>query len=85
MPEAAAPVMLVVKPLVPLGLIVWFWRGGAYPELRGVRLQAGGLLLVLPLSALRGRRRALLVARQLFVQLGRLAGLAGHGVEREGR
>jgi CAAX prenyl protease-like protein len=34
LPEVTAGPMLFVKPLVPLLLIVWFWRGGSYAELR---------------------------------------------------
>jgi len=40
MPEATAGVMLFVKPAVPLGLMLWFFARGAYPELRASRLDA---------------------------------------------
>jgi CAAX prenyl protease-like protein len=36
--------MLFIKPAVPLGLIVYYWRAGAYPELRGEGLDAKGAL-----------------------------------------
>ena len=38
MPDAAAPLMLFVKPAVPLVLLAWFFARGAYPELRASRL-----------------------------------------------
>ena len=46
LPDALDPVVLVVQPLVTLGLVAWFWRGGAYPECRGEGARiglAGGL------------------------------------------
>jgi membrane protease YdiL (CAAX protease family) len=55
LPESAAPVMLFVKPGVPAALMLYFWRGGAYPELRGFRfLSLGALLDVLLGIALAG-------------------------------
>ncbi|MBW2386383.1 MAG: CPBP family intramembrane metalloprotease [Deltaproteobacteria bacterium] len=44
-PEAAVPLMHFVKPAVPVALLVYFWRRGAYAELRRIRLTAGGALL----------------------------------------
>ena len=37
LPDAAAPIMLIVKPGVTAALIGYFWWRGAYPELRGFR------------------------------------------------
>jgi CAAX prenyl protease-like protein len=37
LPEAAAPAMLFLKPGVTAAVLVYFWRRGAYPELRGYR------------------------------------------------
>ena len=42
MPESLAGVMLFVKPAVPLGLLIWFWSRGAYPELRSGRPSLAG-------------------------------------------
>jgi uncharacterized protein len=39
LPEAAQPWMLLAKPLIPLGLILWFGWSGEYPELRAIRLR----------------------------------------------
>jgi CAAX prenyl protease-like protein len=46
LPNAADPFVLVIKPCITLGLIIWFWRQGAYPECRGEGARiglAGGL------------------------------------------
>jgi len=42
LPEAFFLPMLILKPALPLGLMVHFWRRGAYPELRAVRLAPAG-------------------------------------------
>jgi CAAX prenyl protease-like protein len=39
-PDAVQPALLVVKPLVPIVLLIYFWRCGEYPELRGKRWDA---------------------------------------------
>jgi len=44
LPEALALPMLVLKPALPLLLILYFWRRGEYPELRGARLGLSGAL-----------------------------------------
>ena len=44
-PEAGAAVMLFVKPALPVLAIAYYWRRGAYPELRRARLDAGGASL----------------------------------------
>ena len=41
-PAGTGLFMLAVKPAVPLGLIAWYWRKGAYPELRGALAGLGG-------------------------------------------
>ncbi|MGH0037013.1 MAG: CPBP family glutamic-type intramembrane protease [Myxococcota bacterium] len=46
-PESAAGFMLFFKPAVPALLLLWFWRQGAYRELRGYRLGGGTALDVL--------------------------------------
>ena len=43
------------------------------------------MLCVLPVAALGGRRQALIAARKLCVQLGRIGAFAGRQLEREGR
>ncbi len=35
LPDVADPYVLAAKPAIVLALIFWFWREGAYPELRG--------------------------------------------------
>jgi CAAX prenyl protease-like protein len=45
MPEATEPYMLGIKPLVPAGLLFYFWSQGRYPELRNIRFQPGWRLL----------------------------------------
>lgn len=56
MPESGAAVMLFVKPALPLLAIAYYWRRGAYPELRRGGLSAGGasldVLLGIALAAL---------------------------------
>ena len=50
LPDGADPFVLLIKPVLTLALILWFWTKGAYPELRGsdARLDfAGGLQDVL--------------------------------------
>ena len=42
LPEQWAPALLFIKPMAPLGLILYFWRKGAYPELRGSGLTLPG-------------------------------------------
>ena len=42
LPPGSEPLMLFMKPLVPLLAIAYHWRKGAYPELRGARLDASG-------------------------------------------
>jgi CAAX prenyl protease-like protein len=37
LPDAVQPALLVIKPLVPVILLIWFLRRGEYPELRGQR------------------------------------------------
>ncbi len=44
LPEELAPVMLLLKPAVPLALLVYFWRRGRYPELSRSRVDAAGTL-----------------------------------------
>ncbi len=44
LPESAQPAMLIVKPGVTAGLLCYFWRAGAYPELRGFRWRSPWLL-----------------------------------------
>jgi len=55
LPETLSPLMLFVKPAAPGGLMIWFWRKGAYPELRGFcfrsRLVVLDVLLGLALAA----------------------------------
>jgi CAAX prenyl protease-like protein len=41
LPEAADPFVLLFKPAITLGLILWFWSKGSYPELRGERAHIG--------------------------------------------
>jgi len=41
-PAGTGLLMLALKPAVPIGLVVWFWRKGAYPELRGSVAGLGG-------------------------------------------
>jgi CAAX prenyl protease-like protein len=43
-PETAAGFMLFFKPAVPALLLLYFWRRGAYRELRGYRIGVGTLL-----------------------------------------
>jgi CAAX prenyl protease-like protein len=43
LPAGTGLVLLGLKPAVPLALIVWYWRGGAYPELRGSLASLGGV------------------------------------------
>lgn len=43
LPEAADLWMLFLKPAITLGLIVWFYRRGAYPEWRGQGARIGWL------------------------------------------
>ncbi len=45
LPDAFAPWMLLVKPAVPLGLILYFALQGRYPEFREMRFRPGWLLL----------------------------------------
>jgi CAAX prenyl protease-like protein len=45
LPEEWAPLLLVLKPGVPGALMVYFWLGGAYPELRAIRSGVGALAL----------------------------------------
>jgi len=42
-PASAAPFMLVAKPVVPALLLLYFWRRGAYRELRGYKFDRGTL------------------------------------------
>jgi len=42
LPESLAPLMLAVKPAVPLALMIYFWRRGEYPELRDQRYSLSG-------------------------------------------
>jgi len=44
LPESAAPFMLPIKVAVPLGLLFWYASRGHYPELRGNRFDAIGVL-----------------------------------------
>jgi CAAX prenyl protease-like protein len=44
-PESVAPIFFALKVAVPLGLFLYYARGGSYPELRGFRPTAGGLAL----------------------------------------
>jgi CAAX prenyl protease-like protein len=44
LPNAMDPILLFVKPAVPLALLIYFWRRGEYPELRGDRLSSSGAL-----------------------------------------
>lgn len=44
LPEELAPVLLVLKALVPGGLVLWYASRGMYPELRGLRRDAWLLL-----------------------------------------
>jgi CAAX prenyl protease-like protein len=44
LPEAVSPWLLPLKVAVPAALLVWFARRGAFPELRGFRLDVGALL-----------------------------------------
>ena len=41
LPDAADPFVLFFKPAITLALILWFWRVGAYPELRGEAARIG--------------------------------------------
>ena len=41
LPDAADPFVLLAKPTGVLALIGWFWRRGAYPELRGENARIG--------------------------------------------
>jgi len=43
-PDSAAGAFLALKVAIPLGLFCWFFLKGSYPELRGERLSAGGVL-----------------------------------------
>jgi CAAX prenyl protease-like protein len=43
-PDGAAGLFLVLRVVVPGALVLWFWRRGDYPELRGLRLD--GMLLL---------------------------------------
>ena len=38
-PESFAIPALALRVLVPGALLLWFWRAGRYPELRGYRLR----------------------------------------------
>jgi CAAX prenyl protease-like protein len=40
---AAAPVLFPLRVIAPALLLAWFWRRGAFPELRGYRIGAGTL------------------------------------------
>jgi len=42
LPLGIGIIMLAFKPAVPVALIAWFWRRGAYPELRGSLRGLGG-------------------------------------------
>ncbi len=42
MPESSQGLMLFIKPLAPLLTILYHWRRGAYPELRGSSLSLSG-------------------------------------------
>jgi CAAX prenyl protease-like protein len=42
LPVGTGLVLLALKPAVPLALIGWYWRRGAYPELRGSVAALGG-------------------------------------------
>ena len=44
LPESLALLVLVLKPALPLLLLVYFWRRGGYPELRRTRLDVSGAL-----------------------------------------
>ena len=44
MPEGHAPLILVLKTLVPAGLVLWYATRGHYPELRGLRRSPALLL-----------------------------------------
>ena len=44
-PDAWQPAMLVVKPALPGGLILYFFLRGGYPELRAMRFRPGWALL----------------------------------------
>jgi CAAX prenyl protease-like protein len=41
LPEGTEPFVLFVKPAAILGLILWFWTQGAYPELRNSNARIG--------------------------------------------
>jgi CAAX prenyl protease-like protein len=41
LPDALDPYVLVVKPAITLGLVIWFWSRGAYPEMRGEGARIG--------------------------------------------
>lgn len=43
-PDEFAPYFLVLKVAVPLGLLVWYFRNGAYPELRQTTWNPGDIL-----------------------------------------
>jgi len=43
----AAALLLPLRVVVPAALLAWFWRRGAYPELRGYRVSAATLADVL--------------------------------------
>jgi hypothetical protein len=43
-PEDLAPHFLLLKVAVPVGLLIWYFRGGNYPELRGYTWNASNLL-----------------------------------------
>ncbi len=45
LPEALAPLGLILKPAVPAGLLLYFAWNGAYPELRRPRLDPAGRIL----------------------------------------
>lgn len=44
---SAAPLIFPLRVVLPAALLFWYWRRGAYPELRGYRLGAGTLADVL--------------------------------------
>jgi CAAX prenyl protease-like protein len=45
LPESSTPAMLFIKPGVPALFMLYFWKRGAYPELRGYGAYARGTLL----------------------------------------
>jgi succinoglycan biosynthesis protein ExoM len=62
-------------------------HGAGRPASHVLRSLAAAMVMVcvLPLAALGGRRRVLMAARKLCIQLGRIGAFAGRQVEREGR